>query len=919
MSSTLITNSNDISSLELKIVADLCVGKLYMDITPSVWIGSGEDLVLGANFQIVNPKGVIVKPFGSNYEIAPGLSGGMETVVSYNVPTIAGNYQYGSYTISVELYDAAGNKYVNTKPVTICEPDSLNKTKKYGTLSANLKGVCKDGKLWVIVDGVPNYKGAQVDSQVNLFTLYYPTVSGIDPLEDVSVSNFTVQLYEGEYILEGTVCALYNLTDNVYVKINYVVNKKHIVKCSIDFCCVQQQFAALKERMNTDCTDAEKADLANTIVESLFYLETAKLAADCGQDPSEYISSLEKLLGCSCTCNCAEGTPVIDATPSIDVAIEGCGFTKTVVGLTHTYTLYNYTYIVAITDNGGALTINEATTDGCTKTQTIQFNISVVYSQIKGIALSNQTEANFWASVVRKALVGLDASCLGLTPSQYAQLTFAQLFQKVFDKFCACCGCAAELSNLTTTQIGNDIMFNWDETNVYSVDIYINNIFVANILAGIGQYRYIAPKDYEQLNSYRLVPKCENGSSGTPLSGTTEFTGKVYIVPPSVYTPHLVGTCPYDLTTNVLPLPLGITAEWHTANNTLATSLVSDPTNAIQSAYFVFAKDSNNFYSEGVQVTLVCDVTGSCSAPQNLSVVPAFGGNLIKFQSAAYPPPLNSYTVKRRLKSDTDIPANYTVIGTPVWNASASRWVISDPSAVSNVLYVYRAFSNCGGTAPYIDYEFASIVCPSLTIVPKVSYVNYSFTEGGDEIDKYEVSIYESDGVTLVHTNTHIAPFSTPVTGSFAYLDSSTNYKVGVKVYIGTYVKDCGQESSATLSATSTLTLDYIAGTWSAVLSHELPLSIVIGNNGQFVIGSQVAGCGDTFETDILGEYEIAAGSLSMSDETDGLSYLSTYYHIQDGLYIAGHGEINSGDSIMYGETELTVIINHLECGYYPA
>lgn len=917
MPGTQITGSTNIAVLDSKIVANTCIGKFYVDISPSIWIGSGKTNVLGANIQITNPLGVIVKPYGSNYEIAPALSAGMDAVISFNIPTQGGTYQFGTYTVEVKLFDANGTSYLVTKSVKICEPDQKNITRNYATLSAKLSGVCKDGKLFVIVNNLPVYNGKNVESQVNDFTLDYPTASGLTPLT-ATVTSFSVQLFEGVYKFEGTVCGLYNMGDNIYVKILFKVNVEKNQKCLIDECCVQAQFAALIKQMGEDCTDAEKANTANIILESLLYIKEAELAANCGEDPSPSIEALEKLLGCSCTCACNEGTPIIDQTPGRDVVITGCGVYKSSTGLTDTYTIDNYEYKVTVVDNGGAITIAAADTNGCIKTQVVTFNVDVVYSQIKEIANSNNTEALFWASVIRKSLVGLDASCLGLTASQYAQLTLPQIFQTIYSKFCLCCGCTAQLSNVTVTQSGSNLVFNWAEANVYSVDIYVNNIFQTNVLAGVLTYTYIAPRFSDPVMQYRLVPKCANGSSGTPVENGINFTGRVFILPPVVVTNHLVGPCPYDLTTNLIALPLGVTAEWHTANNTTPDTLLPNPTQALQGAYFVFAKDDNNFYSEGVQVTLVCDETGSCSAPQNLSVLPAFGGNLVQFQSAAYPPPLNSYTVKRRLKSDSDIPGNYTTIGTPAWNNTANRWMINDPSAVSNVLYVYRAFSNCGGTAPYIDFEYASIVCPTLTVTPKVTYLNYSFVNSGSEIDKYEVSIYESDGVTLVHKNTHLPVFSNPIIGAFAYLDANTDYRIGIKAYIGTYVKDCGQINASTLSDTATLTFDYIAGRSSMALSNPIADSLIV-LAGTLVTGSQVVGCGTPFETDTIPEMQLNEGEVFVDQETGGLSYMSTYYKIDNQVNISGHGIKVNGDTFSLHGVTITVQINRTVCGYYPA
>jgi hypothetical protein len=384
----------------------------------------------------------------------------------------------------------------------------------------------------------------------------------------------------------------------------------------------------------------------------------------------------------------------------------------------------------------------------------------------------------------------------------------------------------------------------------------------------------------------------------------------------------LQGTCPYDLTTVALSVPLGIVTEWHNANNTLASSLVPNPTSVMGGTYFLFAKDSNNFYSTGVMVTLVCDLSGTCSGPQNLQVIKVFGANQVQFQSAAYPPPLNSYTVKRKLASDPDVAGSYTTIGTPTWNPSASRWIIADNSAVQNVLYTYRAISNCSDTAPYIDTTFADISCPVLSLVPTTDDIQYSFAPVGGEITKYEVTIYDNNGsIAAIHTNTHLPSFTNPLTGFFIYLDPSTTYYVGVKLFIGTYSKKCPLEVMQTADNFSTLVLDYVAGIWSATLTNPLAQDIKVS-------GAQAEGsnddCATAFETDSMPELTIEGYSLGAEEETGGLSYLSEKYAITDAILVKDAAdnavyEGAGGDTFVLDGITVTVQINHTTCGYYPA
>lgn len=302
-----ITTSPNITELQSKIVADLCGGNFLVDVTPSTWISTGNLNVQGASVRITNPVGVIIKEYPtSGFDIYPPMS----SVDTTAIPLIAGNYQYGTYTVAVRLTDANGDSWIISKTVNICPPDPDNATRKYGCLSATLTANCTTGSLVVLLNNPPNYKGKTFSSQVNDLTLEYPTVSGLEPFE-TTMGSFSVQLYEGQYKLTGTACVLYSYGDSVYFYVNYKVKCEKIVYCIIDECCVQAKLAELQLRINSDCTQAQKDETASLALNALWLFQLAKLTASCGNDPSDYIADLEKLLGCQCTCNCNERTPVI--------------------------------------------------------------------------------------------------------------------------------------------------------------------------------------------------------------------------------------------------------------------------------------------------------------------------------------------------------------------------------------------------------------------------------------------------------------------------------------------------------------------------------------------------------------------------------------------------------------------------------
>lgn len=802
MPGTVITTSPNIALLDSKIIADLCLGRFYIDITPSIWIGSGKDLVLGANVKIVNPFGVVVKDFGTNYEIAPALSGGMDAVISFAIPTQASNYQYGKYTVTVELFDADGTRYTVTKTVAICEPDKKNKTKSFGTLSATVKGSCVDGKVYIIVDTPPNYNGRQYESRALDLELDYPTASGVDPIE-TSIGSFSVQLYEGVYILTGLDCVTYNFGDNIFVKVSYRINLQKNIRCLIDECCVFAKLAELNLQLKNGCTLPEQEKISSITVDALLLLKTIQLAASCSEDPSDYITDLEKLLGCVCTCNCAEGTPIINTNPAKDFSIVGCGFDKTTIGLTDTYTIYNYEYVVGVVENGGVLVISTATLDGCTQTQQITFNIEAAYSQIKNLINS---DTSFWTSFINSILNSGNVSVI----------------QNILAALTDCCDCSTTITAAGTQRFGANVRLKWIGTGQFSTDVYLDGLFYANVLgSAIEEVIFLNAADGIE-HEWVLVPICENGKHGGVETGSFIFLACASVSPPVVSSNNVNGVeCPYDLTTLESTPPAGVTNQWHTANNTDASSLVPDATQVSSGVYYVFARDSSGCYSTATIVTLVCAEATSCTAPQNLLVAASVGGFLASFQSAAFPPPSNSYTVKRRLYADPDIDPSYTTIGTPTYNAGTGKWEILDTTAINNTLYVYKAISNCGGspvTTPYVTYTFANIDCPSLTLTPDDDSIGYSFAPSGGGIDKYEVKIYDATGTTLIHTDTHLPAFSNPTTGTFTYLSAGTTYKVRIIVYIGTYSVNCSFSTATTttlnyrLNASLGLSIDSVTG-----------------------------------------------------------------------------------------------------------
>jgi len=787
----IISGSPNIAVLDSRIISDLCIGKFYIDVSSSSYIGSGAAQVLGARVKIENPYGVVVKNYSSSYEIAPSMTAGMNTVVQFNIPTQSLAYQWGKYIISVKLTDSDNKEYTLIKDLDLkCAPSFKNK--KYGTIGASLKGNCKGGKVAVLVDTPPIYNGVVFESQSSSFNLSYPTESELATI-NTPASNFSVPLIEGLYKVSGDTCVTYNLGDNIYVKLKYALSTSKEILCGLDQCIILPRLISLNQKLDSNCSEEERVSTTNIILEALNLLKLIELGIECGEDISEYSIALVKLLGIS---RVEIRKTITNNTPSTDFLIEGCGYEKQTIGLTDKYIINNYDYITTVEENGGAVVISESVLSGCTKTQEITFNINSVYNQIKNIVLKSNTETLFWTQIINKGLLlgDIDWACLGLTPAQVSTFTLAQKFSHLITFVCACCACDAKIISHSVAASGDDALIAWVQEDASSIEIYVDDVQVAVVLGGVTQYTVKNVADGEG-HSYQLIPRGSNGKSCSSELGTFNFNGCAAINPPSVSTNNANGVnCPYDLTLLVSSLPVGITPEWHTANNTNPNSLVGNPASVSSGTYWVFAKDGEGCYSTGVMVTVLCEAASSCTAPQNLTVKDVPTGFLIQFQSATNPPPYNSYLVKRKLTADEDTPSlsNYDTIGTPVWNASTNRWEIVDTTGADNTLYTYMAMSLCADDKkPAIFFNFTNITCPKEVTLTKTSdTISYSFDGVGGAVDKYEVVLFQSSPAPVSQFNTIIPAFSNPISGNFTGLNAGTYY-VKVKVYIGSIVKVC--------------------------------------------------------------------------------------------------------------------------------
>lgn len=728
-----IVGSPNISVLDSKITVDICLGKFFVDLTTSIFIGTGYNNVLGAKVKIVNEAGVPIKIYGaSTYDIAPPMS----AVYELALPLLGSGYDIGTYSISVEITDANGKKYEVTKPVQVAPPSSINSQKLFGEVYAKIEANCGTGHVHVIVDNPKNYLGKAATSKAQSYVLSYPNTSGVSPLTSTTGS-FSVGLYDGRYRIIGTMCATYSMGDNVFSKVLYKLDCKQDVMCNIDLCCVFERMAEINTELDKEgCNENEKVRLSNVIADALLLLKLIELSVKCNNDPSGYIQNLESLLGCSCICQSSAGVPIVPSSPTGSYVLNGCGVSVVTIGLTTTYTINNYTHVLYIDPALQWVTAGTPSISGCTKSLPISFDISKLYTAIKA-QVNSKEEFEFWGNIIKKPLNNIPAAlltCLGVTNQQFNDYNWRDTFLLVLTKICNCCssssGCKAKIGVVTTANFGSNTRISWVGSDAAFVRVYIDGVYFTEVV--FPTERVNIPNTADGIiHTYKLVAVCSNGTYGEVWSAT-------YM----------------NVITSVCPTPTGVG------------------------------------FGTGVL----------CSAPLSVQVVRVGSTNSIRFNSAAIPPPSNSYMVYR---SPAGL-GSFTVIGAATYNSTLSKFEAIDSGASNNILYDYKAESQCqDGSRPSTIIEFANITCPVMATTQTVAdNLVVEFPNVGGNVNAYDVSLFDATGMTQIGATQNITtPFTSPIRVIFSGVRASAVYVLRVRVFINAYSKECPAASVTTPAA----------------------------------------------------------------------------------------------------------------------
>lgn len=382
--------------------------------------GSGIFSVVGISFSVEDQAGVVLASIDFNDTskyIVPSVTNEFEIDLS----SLPYTFLFQTYHIKGSIKDTDGNVFTTTEVYKkMCQPVNLTDS-GYVPGTFQITPNCPDNVLTVKELTLFTYNNQDPVSKTKSGTLSYPTgtISAVT-FTNTPFSNNVI--YTGEYRINCTTTAEYDLQDDVYVLVTYITNNVFQVTCEnkiadLICCMVELQTTYLKNCNNAVGKNAQQK-LSDVVVPFMLGL-TKEIN---GQDASNEATLIRKTLNCDCGATSVrqnEFTPINAAASSI--VLTGVGGTTipspTIIGNTKQYNIASSVYQVVKGNTGDlAFTIEvDNSTINLVKYK-ITFNYGTMASYILNAISSNPQLVVQLNSLVTSTggvdLSGLDGSCV---------------------------------------------------------------------------------------------------------------------------------------------------------------------------------------------------------------------------------------------------------------------------------------------------------------------------------------------------------------------------------------------------------------------------------------------------------------------------------------------------------------------------
>lgn len=451
---SIVVNSANINTFFYKVSFNLAARNVQFDFSGTTYNGSGISLVQGISVNLVDQDGVTLATLDftspSNY-IVPSVT----QILNVDLSSVNYAFLFQTYAITAAIKDQNGTVFtIPTIYKKICQPNDFQES-GYVPGQFQVRADCNNNDISIKEFTILVYNNLTPQSVNKTGTLSYPTgtIAAIN-FSNTPFSNNVV--YTGQYRINCTTVATYNLNDDTYVLVNYVTAQQFDITCSnrvSDLLCCISDLYQTKIR-NCDNAIGKRAAQQLQEIEIPFFLGLGQEMN--GQDSEWAYQVIKKALNCNCGNSALGQNEVTPINPSV--------------------------YSIVLTGVGGTGPIT-ASTVGNTKTFTIPSN---VYQVVKG----NPSDTSF--------TITIDTSVLN-TVKYLITFNYAELAAAIYTATSLSPTLIAQLNSLITASSNIDLS---NLNGKCVIDLSSNNYFLSYIIPNgavgitnivIGSTTYNAP------------------------------------------------------------------------------------------------------------------------------------------------------------------------------------------------------------------------------------------------------------------------------------------------------------------------------------------------------------------------------------------------------------------------------------------
>lgn len=411
----IIQNSSKINLLASKSVYDLDAGNIYVDLSPSVFIGNGANEMSYAKLVVKDSGGVQI----GSFNILPPFSSGF----SMKIPKMSGQYKKGVYSVISTIYDG-NSSYTDISKFNLCDIEAVD-------LDTSIDVKCNEAVVIASLNELPVYKDQIPTEYVEFWSILQPSIK--KPVTS-KFSPFEFPIVEGGNEIQLKVTATYVFENNVSVVKTFEKSEYKKIRCFIDLCLAYPLVHNLY--IEADQKEGQGRDmLLNKATDAFRVMSMIRIGEESGCPVGDLYSELELILGTEL--KCGTGFNQVKQSALSSTYINGCNVVHRNEGDLDVFTIDNYNYVISASyeQSKGWVKCTETTT-GCSK----YIDFVLDWDKLSSALLERfeGEDNNRFLNIYNKELSNVNPNCID-NITDWRSTSFVGKFQKWLDAVCACC------------------------------------------------------------------------------------------------------------------------------------------------------------------------------------------------------------------------------------------------------------------------------------------------------------------------------------------------------------------------------------------------------------------------------------------------------------------------------------------------